>query len=64
MMTLIKLDIPVDLTSRLHSVLHYTGDPIDAQSVVDGILLEEGYRVKKDGVSRRSGPRQAGVGGE
>ena len=64
MMTLIKLDIPVDLTSRLHSVLHYTGDPIDAQSVVDGILLEEGYRVKKDGVSRRSSPRQAGVGGE
>ena len=64
MMTLIKLDIPVDLTSRLHSVLHYTGDPIDADSVGEGILLEEGYRVRKDGVVRRPGPRQAGVGGE
>ena len=64
MMTLIKLDLPVDLAPRLHSVLHYAGDPIDARSVTEGILLQEGYRVQKDGVSRPQGPRQAGVGGE
>ena len=64
MMTLIKLDLPVDLAPRLHSVLHYTGDPIDARSVTEDILLQEGYRVQKDGVSRPASPRQAGVGGE
>ena len=64
MMTLIKLDLPVDLAPRLRSVLHYAGDPIDARSVTEGILLQEGYRVQKDGVSSRTGPRQAGVGGE
>ena len=64
MMTLIKLDLPVDLAPRLRSVLHYAGDPIDARSVTEGILLQEGYRVQKDGVSSPTGPRQAGVGGE
>lgn len=64
MMTLIKLDIPVELIPRLQSVLHYAGDPIDARSVTEDILLQEGYLVKKDGISAPGGPHLAGVGGE
>jgi len=64
MMTLIKLDLPVELIPRLQSVLHYAGDPIDARSVTEDILLQEGYLVKKDGISAPGGPHLAGVGGE
>ena len=64
MMTLIKLDLPTELGPRLFSVLHYAGDPIDARSVTDEILLQEGYRVKKAGVGNTPGPRQSGVGSE
>ena len=64
MMTLIKLDVPTDLGPRLYSVLHYAGDPIDARSVTDRILFQEGYRVKKAAANSRRGPRQSGVGSE
>ena len=64
MMTLIKLDLPTELGPRMFSVLHYAGDPIDARSVTDEILLQEGYRVKKAGVGKTPGPRQSGVGSE
>ena len=64
MMTLIKLDLPTELGPRMFSVLHYAGDPIDARSVTDEILLQEGYRVKKAGVGNTPGPRQSGVGSE
>ena len=64
MMTLIKLDLPAELGPRMFSVLHYAGDPIDARSVTDEILLQEGYRVKRAGVGNTPGPRQAGVGSE
>jgi len=42
MLSLIKLDIPASLTTKLRSVRHYTGHPIDARTITDGILLEEG----------------------
>tara|TARA_B100001123_G_scaffold216720_2_gene244678 strand:- start:3253 stop:5151 length:1899 start_codon:yes stop_codon:yes gene_type:complete len=64
MMTLIKLDLPAELGIRLFSVLHYAGDPIDARSVTNEILIKEGYRVKKTGVRDINVPQQAGVGGE
>ena len=63
MLSLIKLDMPVELMRRLRSVLHYSGLPIDARTITDSILLQEGYRVEKTGaeVPRK---RSAGVGGE
>ena len=64
MLSLMKLDLPVELTGRLRSVLHYAGDPIDARTVTDGILIEEGYRVQKAGADQSRAPRDAGVGGE
>ncbi|HEX5473229.1 MAG TPA: 2-oxoacid:acceptor oxidoreductase subunit alpha [Vicinamibacterales bacterium] len=41
---LLKLDLPADLVPRLRSVLHYNGLPIDARSVTDEILVQEGRK--------------------
>ena len=64
MLSLIKLDLPPQLATRLRSVLHYSGNPIDARTVTASILIQEGYRVEKTGVETSRGPRNAGVGGE
>jgi 2-oxoglutarate ferredoxin oxidoreductase subunit alpha len=47
MLKLIKLDVPPDRVSKLHSVLHYTGLPIDARSVSDDVLSNEGFEVAR-----------------
>ena len=64
MLSLMKLDLPVELTGRLRSVLYYAGHPIDARTVTDSILIQEGYRVQKTGAGKARAPRNAGVGGE
>ena len=64
MLSLMKLDLPVELTGRLRSVLHYTGNPIDARTVTDSILIQEGYQVQKTDANFERTPRNAGVGGE
>ena len=64
MLSLTKLDLPVELTGRLRSVLYYAGNPIDARTVTDSILIQEGYRVQKTGAGKARAPRNAGVGGE
>ncbi|MFZ0630361.1 MAG: 2-oxoacid:acceptor oxidoreductase subunit alpha [Acidobacteriaceae bacterium] len=42
MLSLLKLDLPADQTTRLRSVRHFNGLPIDARSVTDEIVLQEG----------------------
>ncbi len=42
MMTLIKLDIAVPDIAKLRSVRHYNGLPIDARSITDEIISQEG----------------------
>ena len=42
MLSLLKLDLPADQTPRLRSVRHFNGLPIDARSVTDEIVLQEG----------------------
>ena len=42
MMTLIKAELDPALLTRLRSVLHYSGLPIDARSITDDILAQEG----------------------
>ena len=64
MLSLMKLDLPVELIGRLRSVLYYAGNPIDARTVTDSILIQEGYRVEKAGADHARAPRSAGVGGE
>ena len=64
MLSLMKLDLEPDLVRRLRSVLHYSGLPIDARSISDSVLIQEGYRVQKTGADTSRVPREAGVGGE
>ncbi len=42
MLSLLKMDLPVELVTKLRSVLHYNGLPIDARSVTDSIKAQEG----------------------
>ena len=39
---LIKLDIAIEDIARLRSVRHYNGLPIDARSITDNIISQEG----------------------
>ena len=41
MMSLLRMDLDPALQTRLRSVLHYSGLPIDARSVTEGILAQE-----------------------
>ncbi|MEE2962945.1 MAG: 2-oxoacid:acceptor oxidoreductase subunit alpha [Acidobacteriota bacterium] len=63
MSTLMRLDLRAELAGRLRSVLHYAGLPIDARSITEDVLIQEGYRVEH---SEADGPlpHNAGVGGE
>jgi 2-oxoglutarate ferredoxin oxidoreductase subunit alpha len=42
MLQLLKLDIAIEEISKLRSVRHYNGLPIDARSITDDIILQEG----------------------
>jgi len=64
MLSLMKLDLPVELTGRLLSVLHYAGNPLDARTVTENILIQEGYQVRKANAEPDITPKNAGVGGE
>jgi 2-oxoglutarate ferredoxin oxidoreductase subunit alpha len=58
MLQLIKLDVPPDRTSKLRSILHYNGLPIDARSVSDDLLAHEGFEV-----ARKTDRAQGGMAG-
>ncbi len=47
LLQLIKLDVTPDRVSKLRSVLHYNGLPIDARSISDDVLAQEGFEVAK-----------------
>ena len=44
---LMKLELSPERCAKLQSVLHYSGLPIDARSVTDDILSQEGFEVAK-----------------
>jgi len=44
---LLKLELSPERCAKLRSVLHYNGLPIDARSVTDDILAQEGFEVAK-----------------
>jgi 2-oxoglutarate ferredoxin oxidoreductase subunit alpha len=47
MLQLMKLDLTPERQTKLRSVLHYSGLPIDARSVTDDVLAQEGFEVAK-----------------
>ncbi len=44
MKTLLRTDLPGGATNHVRSVLHYSGLPIDARSLTDDILIQEGRK--------------------
>src|SRR4051812_4274506 len=56
---LMKLELSPERCAKLRSVLHYSGLPIDARSVTDDVLSQEGFEVAKKDVR----VVEAGLGG-
>ena len=54
LLQLMKLELEPAQVSKLRSVLHYNGLPIDARSISDDVLAQEGYEVANKTVSRMS----------
>jgi 2-oxoglutarate ferredoxin oxidoreductase subunit alpha len=54
LLQLMKLELTPERVSKLRSVLHYNGLPIDARSVTDDVLAQEGFEVAKKTASRMS----------
>jgi 2-oxoglutarate ferredoxin oxidoreductase subunit alpha len=46
MRMLLRIDLPAGATSHVRSALHYNGLPIDARSVTDEILIQEGRKLR------------------
>jgi len=47
LLQLIKLELTPEQVTKLRSVLHYNGLPIDARSITDDVLAQEGFEVAK-----------------
>jgi 2-oxoglutarate ferredoxin oxidoreductase subunit alpha len=47
LLQLMRLEMTPERISKLRSVLHYNGLPIDARSVTDDVLAQEGFEVAK-----------------
>jgi len=47
LLMLMKLELSPERQAKLRSVLHYNGLPIDARSISDDILAQEGFEVAK-----------------
>jgi 2-oxoglutarate/2-oxoacid ferredoxin oxidoreductase subunit alpha len=54
LLQLMKMELTPDRQKKLRSVLHYNGLPIDARSITDDVLAQEGFEVAKKHVVRVS----------
>jgi len=54
MRQLMKLELTPEQQTKLRSVLHYNGLPIDARSITDDVLSQEGFEVAKKTATRVS----------
>ena len=57
LLQLMRLELTPEQIAKLRSVRHYSGLPIDARSVTNGVLAQEGFEVAK-----KSTPRVGGAG--
>jgi 2-oxoglutarate ferredoxin oxidoreductase subunit alpha len=57
---LLRLELSPERQAKLRSVLHYNGLPIDARSVTDDILAQEGFEVAKRETSSASSSNYGG----
>jgi 2-oxoglutarate/2-oxoacid ferredoxin oxidoreductase subunit alpha len=63
MLGLMRLELAPAQIAKLRSVRHYSGLPIDARSVTDEILVQEGLKAR-DGIGKQAVSTVSGVGGE
>jgi 2-oxoglutarate ferredoxin oxidoreductase subunit alpha len=54
LLQLMKLELTPEQQGKLRSVLHYNGLPIDARSITDDVLSQEGFEVAKKTATRMS----------
>src|SRR5215467_1585469 len=54
LLQLMKLELTPEQQKKLRSILHYNGLPIDARSITDDVLAQEGYEVAKKTAGRVS----------
>jgi 2-oxoglutarate ferredoxin oxidoreductase subunit alpha len=54
LLQLMKLELTPEQQMKLRSVLHYNGLPIDARSITDDVLAQEGFEVAKKTAARVS----------
>jgi 2-oxoglutarate ferredoxin oxidoreductase subunit alpha len=54
LLQLLKLELSPERQTKLRSVLHYNGLPIDARSITDDVLAQEGFEVAKKTTARVS----------
>jgi 2-oxoglutarate/2-oxoacid ferredoxin oxidoreductase subunit alpha len=64
MLALMRMELDPERVSKLRSVLHFNGLPIDARSVTDDVLAQEGLAMARAASEPSAAPRAAGVGGE
>jgi 2-oxoglutarate ferredoxin oxidoreductase subunit alpha len=60
LLQLMRLELTPERQMKLRSVLHYNGLPIDARSVTDDVLAQEGYEVAKKTAGRAPGAGMTG----
>ena len=58
-----KLELSPERVKKLRSILHYNGLPIDARSITDDLLSQEGYEVARK-TTRATGASSGMTGGE
>jgi 2-oxoglutarate ferredoxin oxidoreductase subunit alpha len=54
LLQLMRLELNPERLTKLRSVLHYNGLPIDARSITDDVLAQEGFEVAKKTVTKVS----------
>jgi 2-oxoglutarate/2-oxoacid ferredoxin oxidoreductase subunit alpha len=63
LLQLMKLELSPERQTKLRSVLHYNGLPIDARTITDDVLAQEGFEVARKHV-RTAGSSSGMTGGE
>jgi 2-oxoglutarate ferredoxin oxidoreductase subunit alpha len=64
LLQLMRLELTPERIMKLRSVLHYNGLPIDARSITDDVLAQEGYEVAKKTATRAGVSSSGMTGGE
>jgi 2-oxoglutarate ferredoxin oxidoreductase subunit alpha len=64
MLHLMRLELTPERIAKLRSVLHYNGLPIDARSITDDVLAQEGYEVARKTATRAVSSSSGMTGGE